>query len=179
MRSNNLNKSGFTIVELLIVIVVIAILAAITITVFNGIQQRATNARIISGVKTYYAAILQYKTVNGSYPVSSAGCIGSGYEDITQCWTNDQAGGAMEAGFASAAFDTAIAPFLNGTKPSVGGKKYALYGNDHMRTGMYYPGGPGPGTIEYYLVGKYQTCAIGRTAWANGPDTTQCAIDLQ
>ena len=34
-------RSGFTIVELLIVIVVIAILAAITIVAFNGIQERA------------------------------------------------------------------------------------------------------------------------------------------
>ena len=35
------NKSGFTIVELLIVIVVIGILAAITIVAYNGIQERA------------------------------------------------------------------------------------------------------------------------------------------
>ena len=34
-------KSGFTIVELLIVIVVIGILATVTIAIYNGIQQRA------------------------------------------------------------------------------------------------------------------------------------------
>lgn len=37
----HLGKSGFTIVELLIVIVVIGILAAITIVAYNGIQERA------------------------------------------------------------------------------------------------------------------------------------------
>jgi prepilin-type N-terminal cleavage/methylation domain-containing protein len=40
------NKSGFTIVELLIVIVVIAILAAITIVAYNGIQNRAMDTKI-------------------------------------------------------------------------------------------------------------------------------------
>ncbi len=38
---NRWDKRGFTIVELLIVVVVIAILAAITIVAFNGIQNRA------------------------------------------------------------------------------------------------------------------------------------------
>lgn len=39
-------SNGFTIVELLIVIVVIGILAAITIVAYNGIQDRAKNTKI-------------------------------------------------------------------------------------------------------------------------------------
>lgn len=41
-------QKGFTIVELLIVIVVIGILAAITIVAYNGIQQRAQAAQVVS-----------------------------------------------------------------------------------------------------------------------------------
>jgi prepilin-type N-terminal cleavage/methylation domain-containing protein len=41
MRWATIKKNGFTIVELLIVVVVIAILAAITIVAYNGIQGRA------------------------------------------------------------------------------------------------------------------------------------------
>ena len=40
-QTHHINKRGFTIVELLIVIVVIAILAAISIVAYNGIQDRA------------------------------------------------------------------------------------------------------------------------------------------
>jgi len=40
------NEIGFTIVELLIVIVVIGILAAITIVSYNGIQDRARTAQV-------------------------------------------------------------------------------------------------------------------------------------
>lgn len=41
IKNNKAQQTGFTIVELLIVIVVIGILAAITIVAYNGIQQRA------------------------------------------------------------------------------------------------------------------------------------------
>jgi prepilin-type N-terminal cleavage/methylation domain-containing protein len=45
------NVSGFTIVELLIVIVVIGILAAITIVAYNGIQGRAQDASVQSDLR--------------------------------------------------------------------------------------------------------------------------------
>lgn len=44
------SKSGFTIVELLIVIVVIGILAAITIVAYNGVQQRARDTKRIDDI---------------------------------------------------------------------------------------------------------------------------------
>lgn len=72
-------KKGFTIVELLIVIVVIAILAAITIVAYNGIQQRANNTQRISAAKHWYDAIVEYTSTNQAYPSGAVGnlfCIG-------------------------------------------------------------------------------------------------------
>ncbi len=51
-----MRSRGFTIVELLIVIVVIGILAAITIVAFNGVQQRAKDSRMQSEAKTLLKA---------------------------------------------------------------------------------------------------------------------------
>lgn len=47
-------REGFTIVELLIVIVVIAILAAISIVSYTGIQQRANNTVTIEATGQLY-----------------------------------------------------------------------------------------------------------------------------
>jgi prepilin-type N-terminal cleavage/methylation domain-containing protein len=69
-------KSGFTIVELLIVIVVIAILAAITVVAYNGIQQRAHNVALQSTLVQIKKRLDLHMADNGSYPTTSTG-IGS------------------------------------------------------------------------------------------------------
>ena len=61
--------SGFTIVELLIVIVVIAILAAISIVAYNGIQARARDNIRYQDVKAITKALELYKVDNGNYPI--------------------------------------------------------------------------------------------------------------
>jgi prepilin-type N-terminal cleavage/methylation domain-containing protein len=66
MRPNN--NQGFTIVELLIVIVVIAILAAISIVAYNGIQTRAKEASALSDINSVHKKIGLYYAENGSYP---------------------------------------------------------------------------------------------------------------
>ena len=64
---------GFTIVELLIVIVVIAILAALSVVAYTNIQTRAKNATKASAVQQAVKLIQLYKTGEGTYPRSTAG----------------------------------------------------------------------------------------------------------
>jgi len=59
---------GFTIVELLIVIVVIGILAALVITTFTGIQQRARNTERETDIKAIHGQVEAYYAQNGRYP---------------------------------------------------------------------------------------------------------------
>lgn len=63
-------QKGFTIVELLIVIVVIALLAVIVIVAYNGIQQRAQDTAIKSDLSAIAKALTNYKTIKGTYPTT-------------------------------------------------------------------------------------------------------------
>jgi prepilin-type N-terminal cleavage/methylation domain-containing protein len=67
-RTQYKQQSGFTIVELLIVIVVIGILAAITIVAYNGIQNRAYDAAVQSDIDNVVKELRLYEASNGYYP---------------------------------------------------------------------------------------------------------------
>lgn len=62
------NQQGFTIVELLIVIVVIGILAALVITTFTGIQQQARDTERKADIKALQGQIEAYYANKGNYP---------------------------------------------------------------------------------------------------------------
>ncbi len=64
-------RRGFTIVELLIVIVVIGILAAITIVAYSGIQQRARDSVRAQDLSSIKQALLLYNTDHGGVPMTN------------------------------------------------------------------------------------------------------------
>jgi prepilin-type N-terminal cleavage/methylation domain-containing protein len=70
-RWDKQTTKGFTIVELLIVIVVIAILAAITIVSYNGIQTRAKVSVVQSDLRNIANQMEIFKVENGIYPTVS------------------------------------------------------------------------------------------------------------
>lgn len=61
-------EKGFTIVELLIVIVVIGILASIVIVAFNGVQNRAKTQSSQASASNVQKKIEAYNAATGSYP---------------------------------------------------------------------------------------------------------------
>lgn len=116
---------GFTIVELLIVIVVISILATIAIVAYTGIQQRANNTHTISVISSYAKAMKQYAVDNSKYPEPSPGgvtwtCLGTGYPGGL-CFN---AGGSASCysltGFTSGAwYNDALKTYMNNQAPIV------------------------------------------------------------
>ena len=70
------NNKGFTIVELLIVIVVIAILAAITIVAYNGIQERSRASAVSSALSQAAKKLTLYQVDNPDQYPAAAGTDG-------------------------------------------------------------------------------------------------------
>jgi prepilin-type N-terminal cleavage/methylation domain-containing protein len=76
-------NAGFTIVELLIVVVVIAILAAISIVAYTGITGRASNSAVQTDLRNISEKIAEYQVLNGRYPTGQTALYsGSGYGPI-------------------------------------------------------------------------------------------------
>lgn len=68
MISLKRKESGFTIVELLIVIVVIGILAALVVTTFSGIQRKARDSERQTDINAVHSQVEAYYAQNGKYP---------------------------------------------------------------------------------------------------------------
>lgn len=98
----NHKRHGFTIVELLIVIVVIAVLATISMVAFNGVQERARLSAHKSNLTSIVKAIELYYADNNSYPGSASGSCST--------WTSSLSSGALY---------TALVPTYIARLPSV------------------------------------------------------------
>lgn len=162
-------QRGFTIVELLIVIVVIGILAAIVIVAYSGVQQRARNTQVVTGVVAYQKALISYNTINGSYPVNG-GCLGSNYP-ANQCWTGIDGTLATDA-----TLDANIATIFT-AKPTLATNLMSIGIANDFRAGAVYR--TAPAKIIYYLGGAGQDCGIaGAAGVTEGGVVTQCNILL-
>ena len=107
-------QKGFTIVELLIVIVVIGILAAITIVAFNGVQQRANNTKFANMVGQYAKALSIYATEKSAYPGVVAASVANNLaclDGTTTCWSGADA-------VKSTTLQTELAQYVSGLPAS-------------------------------------------------------------
>lgn len=184
------NSRGFTIVELLIVIVVIGILAAITIVSYNSVTARSNNVRTEDAVAKFRKALIMYATENGQYPLggTTSACLGEAENYPSGCWN----------GGISAAFNTAIRPYLGGSLPNPYNGCLMMYGG--CRIGAAYSnqninldGATHSWSISYLQKGTVSCRADGQAggSWTNAlsvpnnpsrielhSDTTLCRLVL-
>lgn len=195
-------RDGFTIVELLVVIVVISILAAITIVAYSGMQQRARNVARLQAAANIYKQLELYTHQTGvGFGNTGVACLpteanydfGSG--DATDCWVSSSpwseaaAVNSRLADAGYAAFSYPDAPIKSGSA-EYRGIAIGYFSSTHQ--GMN--GTLRPYALIFRLEGSRQNCGPNSVSNAGGsdllnsivpadyylsyPDNTMCALSL-
>jgi prepilin-type N-terminal cleavage/methylation domain-containing protein len=149
----NKNNNAFTIVELLIVIVVVGIIAAISMVAYTNIQQRANNSSIISSVNQTTKAIQGYAASKGEYPATANACVTT----VSGCQASSTSDGTVPNNSTFEANISTIAR-LPATVPASGTRLFGItYVYDAAVT---FEGQQRPAMIVYYLFGINQQCGV-------------------
>ena len=72
------NKKGFTLMEMLIVVAIIAVLVAIAIPTFNGALTKSKEAADVANIRAYYAEC-QIKAIDGGTTAVSNAADGAAF----------------------------------------------------------------------------------------------------
>jgi type II secretion system protein G len=126
------NSKGFTLIELMIVVVIIGILAAIAIPNFISMQDRAREGSVKSNMHTFQLAIEDFAVQNdGTYPTAAeSGDVMNMLPGNT--WPENPFSGANDAALFGA--DPAAAGIIGANPAQTDGYIIKGYGKDALLT---------------------------------------------
>lgn len=172
-------NQGFTIVELLIVIVVIGILAAISIVAYNGISNRSYASKVSTVVDAYEKILKMYKVDNGDYP-SFSDTSGS-FACLTPAGTMP-AEGPFVVNECDSQYNDRISPELNAKlAPYASSLPNGLfptveYENGYFARAITYGNYFGSWRMSYMLNGDFSCPRGTKSSWR--PGTYLCVYTL-
>ncbi|MBP9691549.1 type II secretion system protein [Candidatus Woesebacteria bacterium] len=108
--SKGKRATGFTLVELIVVIAIIGILATIGMSSYINVQKSSRDVKRAADIKEFRTAIISYVSENGTFP-SNSGCLNGwcclGHGDAGTCWTT-------ASGYhGSTALDNSLSPYVD------------------------------------------------------------------
>lgn len=178
--------SGFTIVELLVVIVVIGIITSITIVSYNGAQKRTQNAERASQLQAWQSVFERYKAAKGDLPLPTTAsgtgyCLGSNFPvgsgGVARCrdYLDSGSTSLLQSGNSAlmAELQTIVPNLPSGQIVPVGGT---------VGPYVYYWGTQASGTIQ--ITGAFAgttaaECPTSTTyAWTDGAQLLICHISI-
>ena len=161
---------GFTIVELLIVIAILGILAAVTVLGFNGVQQSAGEAVLKSDLANADRQLENAKTLAGSYPANAdtvKKSNGTTFE-YTRTGENYCITASSESVQESFFYSTTNRTIQEGACPGHSGGTVAVNQPSSCPAGFIpVPGNPLFGTDDGFCVMKYEAKPSGGSGAAS------------
>lgn len=160
---------GFTIVELLIVVVIIGILAAIVVVAYNGITTQANNAKTLSAANTWIKAIKLYNAETGNWPVNS--CFGSTSTYVGeggQCWDSSP------SWVVSSTFLSTMQPYISGTPEPDTTNLHTSGSAGSPKRGAFFYNASGTDKQVYMMFANTSSCPdasatfVSQAAYGNG-----------
>ena len=164
-------QPGFTIVELLIVIVIIGILVSMAATAYNGVQERSRNATQLQAAASLKKIVESSYATGGGLPFDQYGarnCLSDNLPDVKNDCTKDcgETGNPDKPAYYSQALIDRlklVAKNLPQGQPIKTWSPNIFYGPIIA----YYPGWKvgtqyKPTILEYWLEGSQQACNVGR-----------------
>ena len=150
MQKYNKDQSGFTIVELLIVVVVIGILASIVVVAYTGVVGQANDAKRAAELGSIASALELYHIDNGGYPRCGA--------------TGPNLGPSLSSGTAQSCLADELVPsYMSSipTDPANTGSYVYRYAAGYRKTGATsYTGSP---ATDNFILGTKQDTVTSPT----------------
>ena len=156
--------------ELLIVVVVIAILAAVTVVAYNGVQARTRDSRRVTDARAITKALAMYATLNNSFP--SVATTGAGPNGGWETSSNELSGEFIKP-LATAEYGLASGVLIDPINDTASGYfyRYYVYG-----AGTY---GCPAARGNYYVLAIYKTETYGTAKHPDSPGFSCSSRDWQ
>ncbi len=183
MISIKSKQKGFTIVEIIIVIIVIGVLAGLVMNMVNSVQVRARNTQRTDTVKKYMTALALYVAENDAYPAITTGntvCLGENYADVSGNSIGDCRYLSGTSSEVDSAFNDQLRTYFGEElvdvsnvavthNPSGGAFLGAVYSNN---SALMVAGESRPHHIFFLLEGEQQDCTVGNALSGSWPNLT-------
>ena len=184
------NTSGFTIVELLLVVVVMGILSTIVVVTFTGVQKRAKDAQLISGIDSLEKGLRLYELKNGGFPnptdvASSGGITAACVQPTSGGWPAEQGLTSSDCYFLSSngariGYSPVLRDALQTVVSEIPDTSAIVYSAPDILSarGIIYQYWTEDRVALAYFVPNDQTCGRAERRFNVG-DLTQCVIELK